>query len=1071
VKAAENTSTTTARSNDTKASAPFFQKEGQDTFFSAEKSKQQPFFQTKLTIGQPNDKYEQEADRTADKVVQRLSNNNHSTYQSNIVGIQTKSEDQEEINRKEDIEEENNLQRKSIFESKEDGNTSDVQTKPIAAPIIQQQTQHTEQEELQQKEEELSKTELDIEKKPIFESNTETPPEENTVQTKSSQENTASADLQSRLSGSKGGGQALSASTQESMGSAMGADFSGVKIHTGSDAIAMNQELGAQAFTNGSDIYFNEGKYDTSSTAGKHLLAHELTHTVQQGAAIQQKKMVKQSTKPKVQRGLLGWIKDKVSQGAEYVKKKLKQGLNWAAERTIPGYQLLNIVLGKNIITDKKEERTGVNLIRGYMRLHPVTGSILLNQLEQTESLTTAGKWVEERVAEFGINFNDISRRIGLMWEEMDIMSGVDYNIQIFKKYLGGIIGKFFAFSKVVYKKTKELRVEGALRLVGAHELLESLKKSPEAMKRVVENPKIIFKYFIDALKQGFQSFKDNFGIHFKNALFGWLFGKAAEMGVTMPKQMNIAGLFGLIAQILGLTYQYIRSLVVKALGPKGEKIVSKLEKTAEIIIDFYARGPIALWERVKNFLTNLKDMVFQKVTELVTGEIIKAAVGKLVSMLNPAGAIVQLALTIYRVVKYFIDWWDTIKEIANGILSTITKVALGSVGGAAKFVENLFGKAMKLIIAFLARIFGLGGIAEKVKVLIKKISDPVKEAMGNVVNWIVNMGSKLWGKLMGKGKEKNSDKDTKDGKIAPESFTMSGKSHTLTFERDEIMMESIKRKIITKLNKLNHEVIVDINHPKWKGNGDNIKNGSKGLREAAKTTKTTLTSAKQAKDQNKINKAKQSLGLLANNISKFANKYGLTDFENASDVKADYIADKVTVYFSVKKTFYDDNTAKKAGKSTGGLKEYERQLEGQQKGINSLTIDKWQSNRKKYLIQGRAPESSGEQKRQREKLKATTINRVYIEALDRGEEMDIEKATRIVEKEYAALHDPDQVAGGDSNMITSLGRMDINSSIGSQWKNKIHTVDVMVEKMFKKFNKDQRSKVKMNVELEIRKK
>ena len=45
----------------------------------------------------------------------------------------------------------------------------------------------------------------------------------------------------------------------------------------------MNQELGAKAFTNGSDVYFNTGQYNPKSSVGQHLLAHELTHVVQQG--------------------------------------------------------------------------------------------------------------------------------------------------------------------------------------------------------------------------------------------------------------------------------------------------------------------------------------------------------------------------------------------------------------------------------------------------------------------------------------------------------------------------------------------------------------------------------------------------------------------------------------------------------------------------------------------------------------------------------------------------------------------------------------------------------------------
>ena len=51
----------------------------------------------------------------------------------------------------------------------------------------------------------------------------------------------------------------------------------------------MNQDLNAQAFTHGSDIYFNKGKYDTGSKDGQKLLAHELTHTIQQNGSIQRK--------------------------------------------------------------------------------------------------------------------------------------------------------------------------------------------------------------------------------------------------------------------------------------------------------------------------------------------------------------------------------------------------------------------------------------------------------------------------------------------------------------------------------------------------------------------------------------------------------------------------------------------------------------------------------------------------------------------------------------------------------------------------------------------------------------
>jgi hypothetical protein len=71
--------------------------------------------------------------------------------------------------------------------------------------------------------------------------------------------------------------------TQSFMQRRFGADFSGVRIHTGGSAARMSRELNAHAFTIGRDVYFAPGHYAPGSDRGRHLLAHELAHTVQQG--------------------------------------------------------------------------------------------------------------------------------------------------------------------------------------------------------------------------------------------------------------------------------------------------------------------------------------------------------------------------------------------------------------------------------------------------------------------------------------------------------------------------------------------------------------------------------------------------------------------------------------------------------------------------------------------------------------------------------------------------------------------------------------------------------------------
>ncbi len=244
---------------------PFFSKEGNGSFFSKSNDAKTPFFsqktiQPKLTIGQPKDKYEIEADAMADQVVQRVSN----TSANNANSIQTKCSDceqEEQLQKKENDElSQGNIevQQKPIFESNDEQPEADIQTKCNACE---------EKEKLQKKEDEFNTTKDDIQEKSETSQNQSTP------------------DLQSRLNATKGGGSPLSSDTQNTMGNAFGADFSNVKIHRGSQAIQMNKDLGAQAFTHGNNIYFNQGKYDINSRSGKHLLAHELTHTIQQKAS------------------------------------------------------------------------------------------------------------------------------------------------------------------------------------------------------------------------------------------------------------------------------------------------------------------------------------------------------------------------------------------------------------------------------------------------------------------------------------------------------------------------------------------------------------------------------------------------------------------------------------------------------------------------------------------------------------------------------------------------------------------------------------------------------------------
>ena len=102
------------------------------------------------------------------------------------------------------------------------------------------------------------------------------------IQTKSTGDTTAGDAVTNQINATKGSGSRMADNTKSFMESRFGTDFSNVKIHTGDHAVQLSRELNAQAFTVGNDIYFNSGQYAPDSESGQHLLAHELTHTVQQ---------------------------------------------------------------------------------------------------------------------------------------------------------------------------------------------------------------------------------------------------------------------------------------------------------------------------------------------------------------------------------------------------------------------------------------------------------------------------------------------------------------------------------------------------------------------------------------------------------------------------------------------------------------------------------------------------------------------------------------------------------------------------------------------------------------------
>ena len=159
---------------------------------------------------------------------------------------------------------------------------------------------------------------------------------------------------------------------------------------------------------------------------------------------------------------------------------------------------------------------------------------------------------------------------------------------------------------------------------------------------------------------------------------------------------------------------------------------------------------------------------------------------------------------------------------------------------------------------------------------------------------------------------------------------------------------------------------------------------------------------------------------------------------------------DKVEVKFKYKSKFDKD--------------EFARQLSNQELGMNELTVDEYLQNRKRYLSEGRSKEGNLAQKFVRKEALSNKIDEL------RNSGMPLKEA-KTKAKEWlntqAALHDPDQIAGGNPLNVVGMGDRRVNQSIGAQWKNRIDDLDKQIQSMAKNMSEAERKSTYLNVKLQ----
>ncbi len=491
---------------------------------------------------------------------------------------------------------------------------------------------------------------------------------------------------------------------------------------------------------------------------------------------------------------------------------------------------------------------------------------------------------------ENSINEKESSLIDSLATKYNDTLKEVDEMIVEFKKRDQGFLSALREASLGVWETIQNIKKTLTDLLSGAMSVILS----------IITHPIDFLSNLIDGVSQGFTNFGNNIWTHLKTGFFTWLTGATKGVSITMPEDVfSLKGIFSITMQVLSLSWEGVRDIGAKVVGEPVMKVLETSVETGFEIVQIVRKDGVAgLWEYMKDQFADLKETVMDTIMDIIQTEVIKAGIKWIMGLLTPVGAFIKAAMAIIDVVKFFIQKAAQIMELVRAFTESIKAIANGNVGAVAKSIENALGRAIPVLIGFLASLLGISGLVDKVTGVIHKIRGRIEKAITKFWVFVKGKAAKLLSKTgigkLGKKKDKVDDKHIKnmDSEIAPEPFTMNGEKHTLTFENNEIFMASEKKSLAVKLNNAKKYIENNRNVEEFGGESENILIDIEKLKSQNEKAKDKLYRRKKnlkgndLEKEQKITDAQNELDDLAERISEFGKKYRLIDLEDGTDLQ-----------------------------------------------------------------------------------------------------------------------------------------------------------------------------------------
>ncbi|WP_437682276.1 eCIS core domain-containing protein [Sorangium sp. So ce131] len=506
------------------------------------------------------------------------------------------------------------------------------------------------------------------------------------------------------IASAKGSGQPLPPAVRRFMEPRFRADFSQVRVHTGDAAARLSQKLRAQAFTSGNHIFFGRDRWRPETAEGRELLAHELTHTIQQGAA--------------VQRSEDATVSERSSSGVQ--RLGISDALDYFADRAnnIPGFRMFTIVLGMNPINMSRVERSAANILRAVVEFIP-GGGLITRALDNYGVFDRVGAWIEQQIRSLGLTWSAIRQAItdfldSLSWTDIFDLGGVWRRaVRIFSEpidriisFVGGLVTGILRFIKEAILRPLARLAEGTR----GYDLLKAvLGQDPITGDPVPRNADTLIGGFMKLIGQ--EEIWNN--LKRANAVArAWAWFQGA-----------LGALMGFIREIPGLFVQALRALEIEDIVLLPQAFAKVGRVFGGFLGRFISWAGETIWD--------LLEIIFSVVAPGVMVYLRRAAAAFRAILRNPIGFVGNLVRAGLLGLRQFAGRFLT--HLRASLIGWLT----GAMSGAGIYVPQAF--TLREIIKFVLSVLGLTWQNVRQK-LVRAVGEPTVRAMEAAFDVVVTL-------------------------------------------------------------------------------------------------------------------------------------------------------------------------------------------------------------------------------------------------------------------------------------------------------------------------------------------